>query len=82
MMRKYMNISIISLLIVSFLLMPLNVRAASANTLRGLRQELASLQEQKRKNDSQKQATESEIKENNIAILNAEEEIQESQEKN
>ena len=81
MMRKYMNISIISLLIVSFLLMPLNVRAASANTLRGLRQELASLQEQKRKNDSQKQATESEIKENNIAILNAEEEIQESQEK-
>ena len=76
-----MNISIISLLIVSFLLMPLNVRAASANTLRGLRQELASLQEQKRKNDSQKQATESEIKENNIAILNAEEEIQESQEK-
>lgn len=63
-----------------YILEPMQVSAASSNTLRGLRAELAELQAQKRKNDSQQAATESEIRENNIAILNAQEEIQKSQE--
>ena len=60
---------------------PVQVNAEEANTLRGLRQELKELQDQKRKNDNQKQATEAEIQENNLAILNAEEEIEESRQK-
>lgn len=64
-----------------YILEPMSVMAASSNTLRGLRQELADLEAQKRKNDNQQKATEAEIRENNIAILNAQEEIQESQEK-
>ena len=64
-----------------YILEPMQVSAASSNTLRGLRAELADLQAQKRKNDSQQAATESEIRENNIAILNAQEEIEASQEK-
>ena len=35
---------------------PVQVNAEEANTLRGLRQELKELQDQKRKNDNQKQA--------------------------
>lgn len=69
------------LLLSVYILEPMSVKAASSNTLRGLRQELSDLEAQKRKNDSQKQATEEEIRENNLAILNAQEEIQESQEK-
>ena len=69
------------LLLSVYILEPMSVKAASSNTLRGLRQELSDLEAQKRKNDSQKQATEEEIMENNLAILNAQEEIQESQEK-
>lgn len=69
------------LLLSVYILEPMSVNAASSNTLRGLRQELSDLEAQKRKNDSQKQATEEEIRENNLAILNAQEEIQESQEK-
>ena len=69
------------LLLSVYILEPMSVNAASSNTLRGLRQELSDLEAQKRKNDSQKQATEEEIMENNLAILNAQEEIQESQEK-
>ena len=64
-----------------YILEPMHVSAASSNTLRGLKAELADLQAQKRKNDSQQAATESEIRENNIAILNAQEEIEVSQEK-
>ena len=69
------------LLLSVYILEPMSVKAASSNTLRGLRQELSDLEAQKRKNDSQKQATEEEIRENNLAILNAQEEIQESQKK-
>ena len=69
------------LLLSVYILEPMSVKAAGSNTLRGLRQELSDLEAQKRKNDSQKQATEEEIRENNLAILNAQEEIQESQEK-
>ena len=69
------------LLLSVYILEPMSVKAASSNTLSGLRQELSDLEAQKRKNDSQKQATEEEIRENNLAILNAQEEIQESQEK-
>lgn len=69
------------LLLSVYILEPMSVNAASSNTLRGLRQELSDLEAQKRKNDSQKKATEEEIRENNLAILNAQEEIQESQEK-
>lgn len=64
-----------------YILEPMEVSASSSNTLRGLRQELAALKEQKRKNDSQQKATENEIRENNLAILNAQEEIEESREK-
>ena len=83
-MMKYISYFVgyvfVFLILSVYILEPMRVAASSSNTLRGLRAELADLQAQKRKNDSQQAATENEIRENNVAILNAEEEIQKSQE--
>ncbi len=58
-----------------------DVRASSTNTLRNLRSELAALEAQYKKNNSDKSSTQSEINANSTAIDNAKNEITASQNK-
>ena len=61
---------------ISFIILPLNPKAKTANTLRELRQELANLQAQKKEQDNAKKMSEQEKNEKRNAIYNAYNEIE------
>lgn len=75
-LNKITIVSLSLLLVLSFVIVPKNVNAKTANTLRELRQELANLQAQKKANDNAKQASQAEIRQKNEAIHNAYHEIE------
>jgi len=74
MIKKLSKVTTVFLL--ALLVIPFNVTAKTANTLRELRQELYNLQAQKKANDNAKKSSEAEIKQKNDAIHNAYHEIE------
>lgn len=80
-MKKLGKISLIGLIASMFIsLVPIPVKAvSSANTLAGLRKDLAAYEQQKKNNDNKKKWTQSEIVQKNNDIANAKKEIDESE---
>lgn len=76
MKKSIERIFLIIIILLSFIVTISSAEAKTANTLRELREELANLQAQKRKNDNEKQASEAEIKQKNQAIHDAYNEIE------
>ena len=76
-MKKLGKISLIALIASMLIsLMPIPVKAvSSANTLAGLRKDLAAFEQQKKNNDNKKKWTQSEIVQKNNDIANAKKEI-------
>ena len=66
---------IVIVLIVSFIVFPLNPEAKAASTLRELRAELSKLQAEKKSNESEKKSSQTEIKNKTAAIDQAYNEI-------
>lgn len=64
------------IILISFIISPLEPQAKTANTLRELREELSALQAKKKSNEQAKKSAENEIKEKNQAIYNAYNEIE------
>lgn len=64
------------IILISFIISPLEPQAKTANTLRELREELSALQAKKKSNEQAKKNAENEIKEKNQAIYNAYNEIE------
>lgn len=84
MMRKigklFINFGLVILLLSPYILEPYEVYAASkATTLKGLRQELSSLQSQKKKNENAVASTESAIRQKNNEIASAYKDIEQAE---
>ena len=79
MMKKFIKVTLIILLIFPYFLIPLDVYAKDAQTLRELREKLKKLQNEKTATDNSKKQTQAQIQANRNSVYKANQEIEQAE---